>query len=145
MDEFGSSICHSDEPNIRCAPFFYLPFNVMYSIIWPIGDLKQGGILFSFQQKLRLKRLKKQIAVLDEVTRDYLFGIKDPLERQCRLIPWVDNYDYDEGAHRQQLEPNDDYFTVFFYSVLIIQQKIRSVFYLSSIFVVEPRKAHFAG
>lgn len=116
MDEFGSSICHSDEPNIRCAPFFYLPFNVMYSIIWPIGDLKKGGNLLGFQEDCE-QCFKKQMVVLDDVTRDYLFGIKDHLERQCRLIPWIDNYDYDEGSHRKQSEPNDDYFTVLFYSV----------------------------
>jgi hypothetical protein len=46
------------------------------------------------------------------VTRDYVFGIKDKLERECRLIPWIDNYDYNKGAHREQSDPNLEYFTV---------------------------------
>ena len=43
MDEFGSSIRHNDQPTVEMAPFFYLPTQTMYSIMWPVKNLSKGG------------------------------------------------------------------------------------------------------
>ncbi|XP_069484227.1 tubulin--tyrosine ligase-like protein 12 [Ambystoma mexicanum] len=67
MDEFGSRIQHSDEPTFGTAPFFYMPHEVAYTILWPLRDLENG----------------------EEVVRDYAYGESDPLIRKCMLLPWV--------------------------------------------------------
>lgn len=43
MDEFGSRIQHSDEPSFATAPFFYMPQQVAYTLLWPLRDLDTGG------------------------------------------------------------------------------------------------------
>ena len=43
MDEFGSSVRHNDSPNVKCVPFFYLPTQTMYSILWPVDDIYFQG------------------------------------------------------------------------------------------------------
>ncbi|XP_037371051.1 tubulin--tyrosine ligase-like protein 12 [Talpa occidentalis] len=67
MDEFGSRIQHSDEPSFATAPFFYMPQQVAYTLLWPLRDLATG----------------------EEVTRDFAYGEADPLIRKCRLLPWA--------------------------------------------------------
>ncbi|MBN3312321.1 TTL12 protein, partial [Atractosteus spatula] len=66
MDEFGSQVQHSDEPTCCMAPFFHMPEQVAYTVLWPLQDLDIG----------------------DEVTRDYAYGETDPVIRKCRLLPW---------------------------------------------------------
>lgn len=43
MDEFGSRIQHSDTPSFATAPFFYMPQQVAYTLLWPLRDLDTGG------------------------------------------------------------------------------------------------------
>lgn len=43
MDEFGSRIQHSDTPSFATAPFFYMPQQVAYTLLWPLRDLDMGG------------------------------------------------------------------------------------------------------
>eukprot|EP00898_Chlorokybus_atmophyticus_P006872 jgi/Chlat1/7186/Chrsp57S06843 len=71
MDELGSALRHSDEPNFACAPFMYLPDGTLnsaisYSIIWPIHDIGQG----------------------EDCTRDFLPGIVESQQRSARLCAW---------------------------------------------------------
>ncbi|XP_029455946.1 tubulin--tyrosine ligase-like protein 12 [Rhinatrema bivittatum] len=66
MDEFGSRIQHSDVPTFGTAPFFYMQQEIAYTLLWPLRDLENG----------------------DEVTRDYTYGVLDPLIRKCLLLPW---------------------------------------------------------
>ncbi|XP_022731024.1 tubulin--tyrosine ligase-like protein 12 [Durio zibethinus] len=71
MDELGSALQHSDEPNFRVAPFLFMPDGklasaVSYSILWPTQNVKKG----------------------DECTRDYLFGIGEDNQRSARLSAW---------------------------------------------------------
>ncbi|KAI5674266.1 hypothetical protein M9H77_14630 [Catharanthus roseus] len=71
MDELGSALRHSDEPNFRVSPFLYMPEGklasaVSYSILWPIANVQRG----------------------DECTRDYLFGIGEDKQRSARLTAW---------------------------------------------------------
>ncbi|TGZ61462.1 hypothetical protein CRM22_007976 [Opisthorchis felineus] len=65
-DEVGSRIAHSDQPNGRMVPFFYIPRGVCYSVFWPTCDLLEG----------------------DELTLDYVEHIKDPVLRPLYLLPW---------------------------------------------------------
>lgn len=71
MDELGSALRHSDEPNFRIAPFLYmrdgnLSSAVSFSILWPNRDVRPG----------------------DECTRDFLFGIGEDKQRSARLTAW---------------------------------------------------------
>lgn len=43
MDEFGARIQHSDTPSFAAAPFFYMPQQVAYTLLWPLRDLDTGG------------------------------------------------------------------------------------------------------
>ncbi|KAF7836810.1 tubulin--tyrosine ligase-like protein 12 [Senna tora] len=71
MDELGSALRHSDEPNFRVAPFLFMPEGnlasaVSYSILWPTQNVQKG----------------------DECTRDFLFGIGEDKQRSARLTAW---------------------------------------------------------
>ncbi|XP_065850483.1 uncharacterized protein [Euphorbia lathyris] len=71
MDELGSALRHSDEPNFRVAPFLFMPEGklesaVSYSILWPVQNVKNG----------------------DECTRDFLFGIGEDKHRSARLTAY---------------------------------------------------------
>jgi hypothetical protein len=52
--------------------------------------------------------------ILDEVTRDYVYSIKDEQLRKAKLIPWLeDEIDQDELCESDpsvQNEPADEYF-----------------------------------
>ncbi|RUS90770.1 hypothetical protein EGW08_001481 [Elysia chlorotica] len=88
MDEFGSRIQHSDDPNFRIVPFFYAASGMSYSLMWPVKDVHPD----------------------DEATRDYTPDEKRPLERQARLMPWV----VSDLSHVSlvQEEPPVDYFKI---------------------------------
>ncbi|KAI4377813.1 hypothetical protein MLD38_015387 [Melastoma candidum] len=71
MDELGSALRHSDEPNFMVAPFLYMPEGklasaVSYSLLWPIKNVAQG----------------------EECTRDFLHGIGEDKQRSARLTAW---------------------------------------------------------
>ncbi|XP_063235644.1 tubulin--tyrosine ligase-like protein 12 [Bacillus rossius redtenbacheri] len=87
MDEFGSAIQHSDEPTFRCIPFFYLPDQIPYSILFPVKNVEIGG----------------------EVTIDFVEGPeRDPLVRTACLLPWITSLFLNEDF--TQSEPDDEYF-----------------------------------
>ena len=44
LDEFGSSIQHSFQPSFAMVPFYYVPKQEAYSMIWPLKDVTYGGI-----------------------------------------------------------------------------------------------------
>ena len=44
LDEFGSSIQHSSQPSFAMVPFYYVPRQEAYSVIWPMKDIAYGGI-----------------------------------------------------------------------------------------------------
>jgi tubulin--tyrosine ligase-like protein 12 len=69
LDEFGSSILHSDCPNCKLAPFLYYSPNgesVTYSLLWPEQQVRAGDIIY----------------------RDFLPNIKEVNFRSYRLHPW---------------------------------------------------------
>ena len=43
LDEFGSSIQHSDQPSFAMVPFYYVPKQEACSVIWPLRDIAYGG------------------------------------------------------------------------------------------------------
>ncbi|XP_011159482.1 tubulin--tyrosine ligase-like protein 12 [Solenopsis invicta] len=88
MDEVGSAINHSDEPNFRAVPFLHMPEAVIYTLLFPIRD----------------------IAIGHEVTRDFVEGqTKDPEKRRALLLPWV--YSTFDDENFEQSEPDADYFS----------------------------------
>ncbi|XP_072745998.1 tubulin--tyrosine ligase-like protein 12 isoform X2 [Anoplolepis gracilipes] len=89
MDEVGSAINHSDEPNFRAMPFLHMPEGIIYTLLFPIKDVDAG----------------------DEVTRDFVEGqTKDPQKRRALLLPWVNSTFEDENF--EQIEPDVNYFLV---------------------------------
>ncbi|CAL5398452.1 unnamed protein product [Camellia sinensis] len=61
MDELGSALRHSDEPNFRVSPFLYMPDGKLAS-----ANVQKG----------------------DECTRDFLCGIGEEKQRSARLTAW---------------------------------------------------------
>ena len=45
LDEFGSSIQHSDEPTFAMKPFYFANRQLAYNILWPLKDIVFGGLL----------------------------------------------------------------------------------------------------
>lgn len=45
-DEFGSAIEHSDQPNVRMAPFLSMIDGQMYTLLWLTENIEFGGRLF---------------------------------------------------------------------------------------------------
>lgn len=87
MDELGSGINHSDDPNFRIVPFLYIPSQITYSILFPIESTEAG----------------------DVISRDYLENIpKDTLYRDALLLPW--KHSDLSGEDFTQIEPSEDYF-----------------------------------
>ncbi|KAK7281295.1 hypothetical protein RIF29_09135 [Crotalaria pallida] len=91
MDELGSALRHSDEPNFIVAPFLFMPEGnlasaVSYSILWPTQNVRKG----------------------DECTRDFLLGIGENKQRSARLTAWFhtpENYFIQEyEKHNQKLQ-----------------------------------------
>ncbi|XP_054822693.1 uncharacterized protein LOC129320996 [Prosopis cineraria] len=91
MDELGSSLRHSDEPNFRLAPFLFMPEGNLasatsFSILWPAENVQKG----------------------DECTRDFLFGIEEDKQRSARLTAWFhtpENYFVQEyEKHHKKLQ-----------------------------------------
>lgn len=101
MDEFGSAIEHSDDPNFRIVPFFYLNEQITYSILFPI----------------------RSTGSMEKVTRDYVegpFGTKEDL-RKALIIPWKPTSFLDYNF--LQVEPKEKYFISQVAEFLPIQQR----------------------
>jgi tubulin--tyrosine ligase-like protein 12 len=45
-DEFGSAIEHSDQANVRMAPFLSMIDGQMYTLLWLIEDVECNGMSF---------------------------------------------------------------------------------------------------
>jgi hypothetical protein len=114
MDEFGSGIRHRDEPTIRCVPFYNVATGTMFSLIWPLRDLENGGS-FSFTTliiKFGYSKLIKNVQ--EEITRDFAYGEKDQMVRKAKLYPWVEYEEDDELFQAyEQTEPDLTYFNVY--------------------------------
>lgn len=88
MDEVGSAINHSDDPNFRTVPFMHMLEGVTYTLLFPIRDVVMG----------------------EEVTRDFVEGqTNDPEKRRALLLPWVHS-EFDD-VNFEQTEPDEDYFS----------------------------------
>ncbi|PRP81878.1 tubulin--tyrosine ligase-like protein 12 [Planoprotostelium fungivorum] len=69
MDEVGSALSHSDEPNYRCLPFYWADKKISISFMWPSRDVQAGQVL----------------------TRNfYLKPTRDDLERKSHLQAWFE-------------------------------------------------------
>ena len=86
MDELGSAIAHSGEPNVMCVPFVFIhspeettdgstpqPQLISYSLMWPVSDLEYEAY----------------------VERDFCPWITTPIERIAHLADWVSDLDED--------------------------------------------------
>ncbi|CAF1350503.1 unnamed protein product [Adineta steineri] len=86
-DEFGSAIEHSEQANVRMAPFLSMIDGQMYTLLWLIEDVECD----------------------ESITVDYLCGTRDELTRRAKLVPWTDD-DLAEDIDYEQIEPNEQYF-----------------------------------
>jgi tubulin--tyrosine ligase-like protein 12 len=84
MDEMGSAVGHSSEPNVVCVPFMFIqpppsgslsaqPQLTSFSIMWPVRDI-------DFE---------------DYVERDYCPWITTPIDRIAHLADWINGIDED--------------------------------------------------
>ncbi len=91
MDEFGSKIQHSDEPNVRAVPFISTVDGAAYSLMFPVKDVECG----------------------EEICRDFLEGPEatDPLVRRALLNAWKEE-DLAEEVDWRQTEPGAEFFAV---------------------------------
>ncbi|XP_017465473.1 PREDICTED: tubulin--tyrosine ligase-like protein 12 [Rhagoletis zephyria] len=88
MDEVGSAVNHSDDPNFRLVPFLYLNNQTTFSLLFPIRDC----------------------AFEEQVTRDLVEYVKqDTAERDALLLPWRAT-DLREHSF-VQVEPSAEYFS----------------------------------
>lgn len=78
MDEVGSSIPHSDDPNTQVFPFIFSPDNTQddpktltYSLLWPSKSIKKDEYYY----------------------RDYLQGVTEESWRSARFFPWFNIYE----------------------------------------------------
>ncbi|KAL5281777.1 TTLL12 family protein [Megaselia abdita] len=88
MDEVGSAVNHSDDPNFKLVPFMYLPTQMTFSLLFPIEDVEEG----------------------ERVTADFVSNIpKDSSERAAYLLPWK----YTDFSDKSfvQTEPAAEYFS----------------------------------
>lgn len=88
MDELGSGVTHSDQPNCRVVPFIFADDATTYSILFPLTDIACGAY----------------------VTRDFVAGsgTRDETVRDCLLLPWRPLDFTDESI--EQPEPGREYF-----------------------------------
>ncbi|KAI5633049.1 tubulin-tyrosine ligase family domain-containing protein [Phthorimaea operculella] len=87
LDELGSGIMHSDEPNFRAVPFYHTSSQMAYTLLFPIENVEQG----------------------DTITRNYVEGRDiEPRQREAMLIPWKQyNHFYEDFT---TTEPDRNYF-----------------------------------
>lgn len=87
MDEVGSAINHSDNPNFRTVPFLHLPDGVTYTLLFPIKDVDYE----------------------EEVTRNFIEGqTRDQRKQKALLLPWIEISFIEESF--LQIEPDEQYF-----------------------------------
>lgn len=87
LDELGSGITHSDNPNFRAVPFIFVPEQITFTLLFPIENVEEG----------------------DSITRNFVEGAyADPLQREAMLIPWK-HYDHFHDDFSQK-EPGQNYF-----------------------------------
>ncbi|XP_047536962.1 tubulin--tyrosine ligase-like protein 12 [Vanessa atalanta] len=87
MDELGSGITHSDNPNFRIVPFMYIPEQLTYTLLFPIENVEEGDI----------------------ITRNFVEGhYADSLQREAMLIPWNYYEHFDDDFNQE--EPDANYF-----------------------------------
>lgn len=88
MDEVGSAVVHSDDPNFRLVPFLHLDTQITYSLLFPIRDCECG----------------------DQVCRDFVeYVAKEAEERKALLLPW--RFTDLTSESFIQSEPSAEYFS----------------------------------
>uniref|UniRef100_A0A7I4Y2L1 Tubulin--tyrosine ligase-like protein 12 n=1 Tax=Haemonchus contortus TaxID=6289 RepID=A0A7I4Y2L1_HAECO len=90
MDEFGVRISHSDTPNVRVVPLYFIPHNAAYSVVF----------------------LTKEVADGEEICRDYADNIlarRQPEWRRYLMMPWLEKeFELEEEIERQP--PDENFF-----------------------------------
>ena len=88
MDEFGSRIQHSSDANVNIGPLHFEKNKVVYSVLWPLRDILDS----------------------EEVVRDYVYRVRDPILRQIKLMPWYqpNTADLTQSLDKFAAEFNED-------------------------------------
>ena len=79
MDELGSRIKHSEEPNVKLAPFFHIQKQFAVNLMWPVVD---------------------EIPPETVITRDVTFGETSCQKRAARLSILPESDDFDRSLLR---------------------------------------------
>ncbi|VDM56849.1 unnamed protein product [Angiostrongylus costaricensis] len=90
MDEFGVRISHSDRPNVRVVPLYFVPHNAAYSVIFLIKPVADG----------------------EEICRDFadhVISREHPEWRDFLMLPWVEMELEHLGDIRRE-PPDEDFF-----------------------------------
>ncbi|VDO21903.1 unnamed protein product [Haemonchus placei] len=89
MDEFGVRISHSDTPNVRVVPLYFIPHNAAYSVVFLIKEVAD-----------------------EEICRDYADNIlarRQPEWRRYLMMPWLEKeFELEEEIERQP--PDENFF-----------------------------------
>jgi len=67
LDEFGSKVRHSGDPNFVLVPFFCQLYGYSISLLFP----------------------RRPVREMDEVTRDFCHGVATVEQRRVQMYPWV--------------------------------------------------------
>ncbi|KAL5968952.1 Tubulin--tyrosine ligase-like protein 12 [Taenia solium] len=88
LDEFGSSLKQSINPNVRVASLLYVPEQLCYSLFWLIEDLHKEDTLYV----------------------DWLSVVTDEEKKSLLLIPW-EGGDFSDKSSAHTFVLTDEFFT----------------------------------
>lgn len=89
MDEFGVRISHSDTPNVRVVPLYFIPHNAAYSVVFLTKAVADGEAIY------------RDFA-------DHMISREHPEWRRFLMLPWIeDEFIFEENIKR---EPPDENF-----------------------------------
>ncbi|KJH50199.1 Tubulin-tyrosine ligase family protein [Dictyocaulus viviparus] len=97
MDELGARISHSDTPNVKVVPLYFIPHKIAYSVIFLIKGVADGEV------------------ICRDFT-DHSISREHPEWRRFLMLPYLDD-DFLSMDRFQREPPGEQFFLVRFYSI----------------------------